>query len=645
MRRGPRPSAHCGATVQSPRRCPKVADILTVTSEPSGARVWIQRFDPAAAQTRDSVLLGETPLREPSHGAWRLPARDHQGRVSSPSPHCPRHTAAGHASPDSESPVRGGRRAAHARRLRAHRHGVSCPVARIASQSSMPLGQETPLTDYFIEQVRGEQRAVPRLRRERRLSPAELARFADRSGMPGPRGWTRPGISGWPRSLPGHRCELARATAYCARTANTAHGVRVGEGARNGATAPGEGVMMPWGYVRPATRPSLRANFLSNNPAPVDAYPFASVRTVSTTWPATPRNGSRIRCGMATASWAGRGKIPSICMPRSARSAADASSPALGFRCGPRRRHHRCRQGQGAFRIPIENRTPHYATIAPAAFQSLLEHYRYDSRPLEGSVLETVETPDWTRQKIRYVALEGDTALAYLYLPRQAAAPFQTMVYLSSTAAFVQIRSVPEEVELIIAPNIRGGRAVLAVVFKGMAERAFGPGWEPPDAGSVRFRDLMVLHGRSCAARSIISRRVRGRHAATCVRGHELGRRISAGVGGDRPPLSRRRVAGRRHRRSHLGDCPARGVVHQFRPVHQATEAAAQRSRRRRGSVADARVCRSGICCASRSSSCSFRRGPYGAARGARVGDQQVFGSDVGAGPAGAVKSLSSPSD
>jgi len=36
------------------------------------------------------------------------------------------------------------------------------------------------------------------------------------------------------------------------------------------------------------------------------------------------------------------------------------------------------------------------------------------------------------------VALEGDTALAYLYLPRQAVAPFQTMVYLSSTAAFAR---------------------------------------------------------------------------------------------------------------------------------------------------------------------------------------------------------------
>jgi pimeloyl-ACP methyl ester carboxylesterase len=53
---------------------------------------------------------------------------------------------------------------------------------------------------------------------------------------------------------------------------------------------------------------------------------------------------------------------------------------------------------------------------------------------------------------------------------------------------------VPEEVEWVIGPNIRAGRAVLAPVFKGMAERPFGPDWQPPAPISVRFRDLMVLH-------------------------------------------------------------------------------------------------------------------------------------------------------
>jgi fermentation-respiration switch protein FrsA (DUF1100 family) len=124
----------------------------------------------------------------------------------------------------------------------------------------------------------------------------------------------------------------------------------------------------------------------------------------------------------------------------------------------------------------------------------LLAHYRYDRRPLDARIIETTETPDWVREKIRFAALEGDTALAYLYLPKLAARPLQTMVYVASTGAFVQVRTVPEEAEWILGPNIKAGRAVLALVFQGMAERGYGPGWEPPPPNSVRFRDLMVLH-------------------------------------------------------------------------------------------------------------------------------------------------------
>jgi len=475
---------------------PKVADILTVTSEPSGAHVWIQRFDTTAAQPRDSVLLGETPItaRRLARGDYRLviakdgfvPATTLSAmygtrpqlarfRMGAPIPISVRLVAAG-AAPAEMVLVPGG-------------------TYQLAGPS-MPLGQQADLADYFIDKYEvsnEEYRAFVASGGYRR---GELAGFADRSGMPGPRGWTGQEFPAGRDRYPVTGVSWREGAAYCA-----AHGRRLPtvfeweKAARNGATAPGEGVMMPWGYVRPGDATVLRANFLSNGPAAVDAYPFGisvygayNMAGNAKEWIANPvRDGYGVMGG----SW----EDPIYLYAAFSGLAADASSPALGFRCARLADTRVAGKDQGAFRIPIENRTPHYATVAPAEFRSLLEHYRYDSRPLEVAVLETVETPDWTRQKIRYVALEGDTALAYLYLPRQAAAPFQTMVYLSSTAAFVQIRSVPEEVELIIAPNIRGGRAVLAVVFKGMAERAFGPGWEPPDAGSVRFRDLMVLHG------------------------------------------------------------------------------------------------------------------------------------------------------
>jgi len=474
---------------------PKVADILTVTSEPSGARVWIQKFDTAATHPRDSVLLGETPIRERrmARGDYRLVIAKHgfvpvttmsatygtrpqlaRFRMGTPVPISVRLVAADSVPADMVF-VPGGR------------YQLAGP--------SMPLGQQTDLADFLLDKYEVSNEQYRTFVASGGYRRPELARFADRSGMPAPRGWTGQEYPAGRGRYPVTDASWREAGAYCA-----AHGKRLPtvfeweKAARNGATAPGEGVMMPWGYVRPGDATSLRANFQSNGPAPVDAYPFGisvygayNMAGNAKEWIANPlRDGYGVMGG----SW----EDPIYLYAAFGGLAADASSPALGFRCARLVDTTVAGRDQGAFRIPIENRTPHYATIAPAAFRSLLEHYRYDSRPLEVSVLETVETPDWTRQKIRYVALEGDTALAYLYLPRQAAAPFQTMVYLSSTAAFVQIRSVPEEVELIIAPNIRAGRAALAIVFKGMAERPFGPGWEPPANNSVRLRDLMVLH-------------------------------------------------------------------------------------------------------------------------------------------------------
>ena len=477
------------------RVMPQVADILTVTSEPAGARVWIQRFDPAAAQPSDSVLLGETPIRERrmARGDYRLVI-----------------TKDGFIPVTTMSATHGTRPRLAGFRLGTPRE-IAVKLARVDSTAkdmvfvpggpyqlagpSMPLGVTTTLSDYFIDKYEVSNEQYRAFLASGGYPRAELARFEDKSGMPGPRGWTGQEYPAGRDRYPVTDVSWKEAVAYCA-----AHGKRLPtvfeweKTARNGATAPGEGVMMPWGYVRPGDATSVRANFGSNGPAPVDAYPFGisaygayNMAGNAKEWIANPlRDGYGVMGG----SW----QDPSYLYASFGGLAAAASSPALGFRCARLVDTSVAGKDQGAFRIPIENRTPHYATVSPEAFRSLLEHYRYDARPLEVSVLETVQTPDWTRQKIRYVALEGDTALAYLYLPKQAAAPYQTMVYLSSSAAFMQIRSVPEEVEWAIAPNIRAGRATLAIVFKGMAERPFGPGWDPPAPNSVRFRDLMVLH-------------------------------------------------------------------------------------------------------------------------------------------------------
>jgi len=164
--------------------------------------------------------------------------------------------------------------------------------------------------------------------------------------------------------------------------------------------------------------------------------------------------------------------------------AADASSPALGFPLPRLVDTTVAGQDQGRSAFPSKNRTRtmrHCAGGVPV----VARHYRYDSRPLEVSVLETVETPDWTRH--RFVTWRSKATPRSRILSAAAGGrAVSDDVYLSSTAAFAQIRSVPEEVELIIAPNIRAGPRRWRSC-QGHGRASFGPGWEPPANNSVRF--------------------------------------------------------------------------------------------------------------------------------------------------------------
>ena len=475
------------------RVMPQVAELFAVTSEPAGARVYAQRIAGESAPT-DSVLLGETPVaaRRMARGDYRL--------VFTKAGFAPAATlTATYGSRSRRSGFRVTDTIRIAVRL-APDDSATRDMALVPGGPytlvgpSMPLNQKAQLDDYFLDmfEVSNEQyRAFLAAGGYRQNG---LTGFSDRSGMAGPRGWTG---QEYPQGLGRHPVtgvSWHEAAAYCAT-----HGKRLPtvfeweKAARNGFTSVGEGVSLPWGYVRPGDATSLRANFGGTGAAPVDAYPFgASTYGVYNLagnvkeWTANPVPGGY---GVTGGSW----EDPIYLYSAYAALAADGSSPALGFRCARTAGTPVANHDQGAFPIPLSLRTPTYTPVPAAQFPALLAHYRYDRQPLNAQILETVETPDWTRQKIRYVVMEGDTALAYLYLPKQVAPPYQTMVYLASTAAFVQVRTVPEEVEWAIAPNIRAGRAALAIVFKGMAERAFGIGWEPPAPSSVRFRDLMVL--------------------------------------------------------------------------------------------------------------------------------------------------------
>ncbi len=137
---------------------------------------------------------------------------------------------------------------------------------------------------------------------------------------------------------------------------------------------------------------------------------------------------------------------------------------------------------------------PVYKPAGEATFRAWQEqYYRYAQPPLDAQVVEVKETEDWRREKITYVGAEGERAIAYLYLPKHYAPPWQVIQFIPPSDTFLGITPIEARVEAYLPAFIKSGRAMLAVVLKGFPERAWPPNRRPPAESTVEYRD-MVLH-------------------------------------------------------------------------------------------------------------------------------------------------------
>src|SRR6185369_296411 len=85
------------------------------------------------------------------------------------------------------------------------------------------------------------------------------------------------------------------------------------------------------------------------------------------------------------------------------------SAPTLGFRCAIGGGGD-----EGDFALNPEGFVPVFKPVDDQKFAEFRQRYEYKREPLQSRVIETVETPDWTREKITYV-VAGKTVPAYLY--------------------------------------------------------------------------------------------------------------------------------------------------------------------------------------------------------------------------------------
>lgn len=322
-----------------------------------------------------------------------------------------------------------------------------------------------------------------------------VAGLVDQSGRNGPRGWSgqAPAINMERHPVTG--VSWFEAYAYCSSQGKRLPSVYQWEkAARDGLITRYEGVVMPWGYVTPGDPKGGRVNFGSEGTLPVDAQPagispfgaYAMAGNVKE-WTANTSGEGRIVTG---GSW----EDPDYLFSEFGLHPPMSSASSLGFRCAlVRANDARRNRDQGSLSVDLDESTPVYEPVSEDRFRSLLGFYRYDPRPARAEIIETVESPDWIREKISYVGPQNERVLAYLWLPKSVAPPYQTILSVPGVEVFYG-ESVFAASERYMGPHVRSGRALFAPVLKGMVEREWGPDFELPATDSIRFRDLMVRH-------------------------------------------------------------------------------------------------------------------------------------------------------
>jgi len=474
-----------------------VTNDISVTSEPPGARVYIAMFgDSSAADSSDGTLIGTTPVRQyvTARGDYRVvvrapgydPARRIASRFLTPSEGLSaadrsialdvRLSRTGSV-PDGMVAIPGGR-------YQIVGHDIGRGQA--ADLAPFALDRFEVSNDRFAEFVRAGgygNAALWSLGGE--TAPT---RFVDKTGLPAPRDWVNGAPPAGRGSHPVTGVSWHEAAAYCAWRGGRLPSLFEWEKASRDGRVSRFGILMPWGQYDAKSLGAVRANFSGNDTAPVESFPFAISPYGIYNMAGNVKEWLVNRVGDGWGTTGGSWQDPMYLF--SPVGSQSDGSPVLGFRCV--RPLAPSKSDAALAPLAVTTAAPTYHPVGPAEYQALLEHYRYDPRPANPRARTVVETPDWIRERLWIDGPKGDSVLLYVFLPRNAEPPYQTLVHIASSAAFGQ-SSVAQLVEDIAAGQIKAGRAVISPVLTGMVERPGTINIRPPPR-SVEFRDLMVWH-------------------------------------------------------------------------------------------------------------------------------------------------------
>ena len=250
------------------------------------------------------------------------------------------------------------------------------------------------------------------------------------------------------------------------------------------------------GRVRFASDIAPLSNFGGRGLSPVGSHqgmsPFGTYDMAGNAkewcWNATgagPRGNKRFILGGA---W---NEPPYMFVDQDAQSPFDRA-PTYGFRCA--------KEIPGtslpkAAIEPISFAIRDYTKIRPVSdkvFAIFRNLYRYDAAPLD-AVLDAVEESNeyWTKQKVTFNAAYGNERVsAYVYLPKHATPPYETVAFFPGSYAVYERSS--RDLDLFGCDFIiKSGRALVYPIYKSHYERGDAMKTDDPDS-TVFYRDHVI---------------------------------------------------------------------------------------------------------------------------------------------------------
>jgi formylglycine-generating enzyme required for sulfatase activity len=470
------------------RLLPIISDKLTVISKPDSVRVFLKRFAPdEQGNFPDKEYVGVTPITDMriarvAHKVY-LEREGYVPVERVASSELNRVEALIGVSPDIKIEVK----LFESDKIPENMVFVAGGKYRMVGRGA-PTRDEVHLDDYFIDRYEVSNKEYkkfidaggyvtkkywkhPFIENGKTLPWEEaIKHFTDRTGLSGPRNWVNQEYIQGKGNYPVTDITWYESAAYADFVGKSLPTIFQWEkAARDGKFTHGWGIFMPWGFLTIGKETTEhRANFNGKDTELVDSYEFGvspygcyNMAGNVTEWCLNEMNGGYSQTG-------GSFKDTDYMFVEYGAFPGFHSTSSLGFRCVSNPAE--ATSDQGAFRINLEKRTPSYSAVDQATFKTFLSHYEYDRGPLDVQVIETRETADWRREKLTFAGVSSDRIIAYLYLPKRAVKPYQCINFVPGVDVFYT-RTTSEHTEWLLAPQIKSGRAVLAVVPWSALER------------------------------------------------------------------------------------------------------------------------------------------------------------------------------